>query len=73
MNIPYNVSKGRRPKSFVAKVGFLAADFLDSSPNVSESLDLINIKIECEILSPHPPEQQIMRFSDLGFCLPYLL
>ena len=33
MNIPYNVSKGRRPKSYVAKVGFLAADFLDSSPN----------------------------------------
>ena len=67
MNIPYNVSKGRRPKSYVAKVGFLATDFLDSSPNISESMDLIKIEIECKILSPKPPHQQYMRFSYSGF------
>ena len=64
MNIPYNVSKVRRPKSYVAKVGFLAADFLDSSPNISVSMDLIKIEIECKILSPQAPTTTKYVFSD---------
>ena len=79
MNSPCNVPEGRRPKSYICGQSWVfGRRFLDSSPNISESMDLIKIEIECKILSPQPPHQQYMRFSYSGFwgcwniCLPYL-
>ena len=61
MNIPH-----KRPKRYLTKVGILAADFLvSSSLNISESMDLIKIEIECKILPPLP-NNRICDFQILG-------